>query len=66
VGVRPGTPGFSTDRLRATFICTHLNMGTGTRELLAITGLNSIDALDSYYRFVEPLAVECDVVSRGN
>jgi len=66
VGVRPGTPAFSTDRLRATFICTHLNMGTGTRELLAITGLNSIDALDSYYRFVEPLAVECDVVSRGN
>jgi hypothetical protein len=63
VGDRPGTPVFSSDRLRAFFICEHLRRGTGTLELLALTGLQTIEGLDVFQQFLPARVATCDLVS---
>lgn len=48
-GMRP-----STQRMRATWLVHHLSMGTPMQDLLAAAGLQSMDALVRYERFLPP------------
>lgn len=48
-GIRP-----STQRMRATWLVHHLSTGTPMQDLLAAAGLQSMDALVRYERFLPP------------
>lgn len=49
-GMRP-----STQRMRATWLVHHLSTGTPMQDLLAAAGLQSMDALVRYERFLPPV-----------
>jgi hypothetical protein len=48
VGLRP-----STQRMRATYLVKHIEAGDSVKELLRIAGVQSLDALGRYVRFVD-------------
>lgn len=48
-GIRP-----STQRMRATWLVHHLSIGTPMQDLLSAAGLQSMDALVRYERFLPP------------
>jgi 5-carboxymethyl-2-hydroxymuconate isomerase len=56
---RPGAPPLRPDRLRATWICQHLEAGTQVNELLTWAGLQSAEAFDPYLAFVTRPSITC-------
>lgn len=48
----PGAPWLSVARLRSSFVCDHLQAGTGLSALLAMTGIVEVESLLYYSRHV--------------
>lgn len=48
--------GPNTQRMRATWLLTHMNQGTPLLALLDASGLDSLEALTRYVRFLDPTA----------
>ncbi|MFF2276790.1 hypothetical protein [Agromyces sp. NPDC058126] len=48
--------GPNTQRMRATWLLHHMNQGTPLLALLDASGLDSLEALTRYVRFLDPIA----------
>ena len=57
---RGGLAEFSTDRLRAYFVCAHLREGTGLLELMNLTGFAKPDSLGRYVDMCDRPKDGCD------
>jgi hypothetical protein len=55
----PGVPDLSVFRLRSTWLCHHLGVGTPVMQLLAWAGLTSLDALDGYRQYLPSVDTAC-------
>ena len=60
-GERQGVPTLSPDRLRATWICHHLNAGVTLVDLMAWSGLQGCESLDAYIEFIDLPKSVCDL-----
>ena len=61
VGERQGVPTLSPDRLRATWICHHLNAGVTLADLMVWSGLQGCESLDAYLEYVTPPTASCEL-----
>jgi integrase len=64
IGKHRGTPAFSTDRLRATYVCALLRAPVSLADVMSWTGLANADALNGYLAYTRPVSVPCDLVPR--
>lgn len=53
-------PRLSPDRLRATWMCRHLQSGAPLLDLLAWSGLHTCEAIDGYLPYITAHAASCD------
>jgi hypothetical protein len=65
VAGRVGVPELNVYRLRATYIVSLMNSNTGIRDLLAWTGMQSVDAFQRYLAFTDEQEVRCPLETAG-